>query len=69
MYEWLITEYDLLHACYCPNCKCKWLVTRWKHTEQGWKEYGRVHRFVTFDEAREYSVKLMRKERHKLKML
>ena len=37
MYEWLITEYDLLPACFALNCRCKWVVTRWKHTEQGWK--------------------------------
>lgn len=69
MYEWLITEYDLLQACYAPICKRKWVVTRWKHSDQGWKEYGKVHRFATFDEARDYCVKIMRKERHKLKVL
>ena len=69
MYQWLITEYDVISCDFCPNCKYKWLVTRWKHTSKGWKEYGRVHRFVTFEDAREYAIKLMRKERHKLEML
>lgn len=69
MYEWLITEYDLLHVCYAPKCKYKWSVSRWKHTEQGWEECGKIRRFVTFKEARDYAFNLMRKERHKLRVL
>lgn len=69
MYEWLITEYDVISCDFCPNCKHKWLVTRWKHNETGWKQYGKDRKFTEFEEARNYCISLLRKERHKLGIL
>lgn len=69
MYQWLISEYDVISCDYAPKCKYKWLVTRWYHNESGWKQYGKSRKFSSLDEARNYCINLMRKERHKLGIL
>lgn len=65
MYEFVLNEYTVLELTYGECQKHKWTLQKYVYSGHVWERSKWYKRFDTFEEARIYVNKLMRKEKHK----
>lgn len=65
MYEFVLNEFTVLELVYGASQKHKWTLQKYVHNGHVWERSNFYKRFDTFEDARIYIHKLMRKEKHK----
>ena len=64
MYTWTnIEENELWEANYASCCKHKWIIEKWVKINGSWKRTNAYKRFDTLEDASQYALNNLKKER------